>query len=72
MVIEKYKNILTNSGYNYSKNGGTDSLKGTLCALFLRGVVDMDFKIGDKLEVEIIDLSNEGTGIGKCQGFTFL
>ena len=53
------------------KNGGTDSLKGTLCALFLRGVVDMDFKIGDKLEVEIIDLSNEGTGIGKCQGFTF-
>ncbi|NLY66214.1 MAG: 23S rRNA (uracil(1939)-C(5))-methyltransferase RlmD [Tissierellia bacterium] len=42
-----------------------------MCLIFLRGVVDMDFKIGDKLEVEIIDLSNEGTGIGKCQGFTF-
>ena len=31
----------------------------------------MEFKIGDKLELEIIDLNNEGMGVGKYDGFTF-
>jgi len=31
----------------------------------------MDFKIGDRIEMEIDDLSNEGMGVGKYDGFTF-
>lgn len=38
---------------------------------FFERSMDMDFNIGDKLELEIIDLNNEGIGVGKYQGFTF-
>lgn len=31
----------------------------------------MDFNIGDRLELNIIDLNNEGIGVGKYEGFTF-
>lgn len=41
------------------------------CLIFLRGVYAMDYKIGDRLELEIIDINNEGMGVGKHQGFTF-
>lgn len=38
---------------------------------FFERSMDMDFNTGDKLELEIIDLNNEGIGVGKYQGFTF-
>lgn len=31
----------------------------------------MDYSIGDRLELEIVDLNNEGMGVGKYKGFTF-
>lgn len=31
----------------------------------------MEYKVGEKIEIEITDISNEGMGVGKHNGFTF-
>lgn len=38
---------------------------------FFERSIDMEFEIGEKLELEIVDINSEGMGVGKYDGFTF-
>jgi len=42
-----------------------------MCLIFLKGEQTMEFKIGERIELDIVDISTEGMGVGKYDGFTF-
>jgi len=46
-------------------------LRALYVPCFFGRSMEMDYSIGDRLKLEIVDLSNEGMGVGKHNGFTF-
>jgi len=39
-----------------------DKLNGTFVLYFFERSIDMEFEIGEKLELEIVDINSEGMG----------